>query len=377
MTHRSSLLPTVIVALSMISPVAVRGQQLEDLIPTEAPPSERPPAPLTNAFPEPADLPDALNKAVEAIRVAERRGADMMEKLQETEFYVRAAQELAPGNLRVEFISGRMNVLIGRRREALAQVRAYVKSAEGASDWEALKILGDLYLDSKYYVQAAEKYGQAFDLHPAEVSALVGLSECALARGQKGDAVSFAFQATQVNSASPEAWDAYTVATQSAGQYEDALVSSGNAITLTQTALRKNSTDTALANQLFGRLKTRMGILEVRHRISVASNEDPASQAEILLDYVHTSRARTEIARLLAFHELWAMLDNAMEELEPNPPADVVYSFVDLSLIIEQYDRADEVLRMRLAADPNDARAADLLQQIQAAQAAIEPPKNP
>lgn len=357
---------TVIIA---VWPCGVRAQELEVPLPTEEQPAENPPTPAEEAYPAPADLEDALDRATEAIREAERGGADMQAKLKEAEHYVVAALGLDPANLRAEFINGRMNMLIGRARDAFSQVSSYASSPEGAKDWEAFKIWGDLLLQGTYYVQAEAKYKQARELNPNEASIYIGLAECASNRGRRLDAITYAQRAQQLDPSSADGYDAYAGALQAQGMLEEAREAVRAAIGLTQTALRDQPADTALLFKLYARYGSLQSILQTLVQEGRRAGADPSLYTEHVLEYVETVLAKTEIGRLLAVHQVWIALEGTIASGESSPPPELVYKLAELSLVIRQYDRAVELLEEVLAADATDAKARALLEELRAAAA--------
>ena len=271
------LIQASLMVLVAVWPCGVRAQEPDVPFPTEEQPAENPPTPAEDAYPAPADLKDALDRATEAIREAERGGPDMQAKLQEAEHYVVAALGLDAANLRADFINGRMNMLIGRSRDAFGQVSSYASSPEGAKDWEAFKILGDLLLQGTYYVQAEAKYKQALELNPNEASIYIGLAECARNRGRRLDAITYAQQAQQLDPSSAEAYDAYAEALQAQGMLEEAREAVRASIGLTQTALRDRPTDTALLSKLYTRYGSLQNILQTRVQEGKRAGADPTA----------------------------------------------------------------------------------------------------
>jgi tetratricopeptide (TPR) repeat protein len=348
-------------------PSGIRAQELEveDVPPIEEEPVERPPDPAADAFPAPADLKDALDRATEAVRAAEERGPDAAQKLQEAVFYVSAAQKYDANNSRASFLNGRMNILIGRPRDAFGQISQYAGSAEGMVDWEALRVLADLYLQSKYYVQAEAKYEQALELNPNEVSIYIGRSRCALSRGRKAEAIDYAYKATQLAPSSTKAWDVYISATHDAGMLEDAAKATQNVIALTQMALRDNPTDAVLLRQLYDRYAARQGVVQSMLQKTVGVGGDLRARVNLTLDYFETAMARTELARLLSFRQMWHTLSAALEAVEPTLPVELVYKFAEISLLTDQSEQAIEVLGKLLTIDPTDTRAAELLLKLE------------
>ncbi|HUU85844.1 MAG TPA: hypothetical protein VM243_20290 [Phycisphaerae bacterium] len=367
MRRRHLILPLVVLAWA--GPRPAPAQQIEIPVSTEEQPAERPPDAAEGAFPAPADLKDALDRATAAVRAAEERGPDAGDKLQEAEFYVQTALSMEPANPRAEFLNGRMNILIGRSRDAYTQISNYAAS-DGSADWEAFKVLGDLHLQGKYYVLAEAKYKQALELNPTNVSVLIGLAQCANARAKRAEAIEYATRALRLDNTSAEAYDAYAAAQSAQGNLEEARQAIRAAIALTQTAMRERPDDVALLTKLYTRFGTLQKNLDSLRLQASAPGSDPNMLAERTLEFVETVQARTEVARVLAMRQLTDLLERAIKQDKSGPPPKLVYKLAQLALITEQHEPAIELLEEVLAVDGADARALELLDELRAAAAA-------
>jgi len=323
-------------------------------------------------FKTPADLDEALRLALEAVRQAEKRGSDFQEKLKEASFYTQAAYQFDPRNrnAKAKFISARMNILVGRSRDAFSQINEYVRSPEGEADpelWEAFRILGDLYFEGGYYVQAETKYTKAKDLNPTDAKIHIGRCRCALKRGGKPrEAIGFAQAAIQNDPALPEAHDVYAEALFRNQLLDQARQAIRDAIDRTRTRLRDNPGDTALLAGLVARYQFHQQILKtVIHR-------DPTA-AQAYRDLAQVALEQADIQRMQVMHEVLAILEQGIAATEPNTPSALVHDYAGMLAGVGQLDQAVAALEKQLAVDPADATTQEMLARLKAAGTGDQP----
>ena len=96
--------------------------------------------------------------------------------------------ELDPLNAKAQFLMGRLSLLAGRPREALAYIEAYIGDDQGRNDWLAHKLMGDLYVIS-YPKLATSQYRRAIELAAQEPDSHAGLAEAYLKLNKPEDAI--------------------------------------------------------------------------------------------------------------------------------------------------------------------------------------------
>ena len=320
-------------------------------------------------FKTPADLDEALRLALEAVRQAEKRGSDFEEKLKEANFYTQAAIQNDPGNAKARFISARLNILVGRSRDAFSQINEYVRSPEGEADpelWEAFRILGDLYFEGGYYVLAEAKYKKAERLNPTDAGIHIGLCRCALKRGRPGEAIGFAQAAIQDDPALPEARDAYAEALFRNQDLDQARQAIRDAIDRTRTRLRDNPSDTALLAGLVARYQFHQQVLK-----AVIQRDPTAAQAYRDLAQVALEHADTR--RMQVMHQVLAILEQGIAATEPNTPSALVHDYAGVLAGLGRLDQAVAALEKQLVVDPANTTTQEMLARLKAARTGNQP----
>lgn len=310
-------------------------------------------------YPPAANLDEALRMALEAIREVEKDSIGSKDMLAKADFYTQEAFRFDPTNRKAEYITGRMNRLIGRSRDAFSQVSKYVRSPEGSVDWEAIKILGDMHYAGRYYVQAEGKYRRAAKLAPDEPSIYVGWSRNCIKRGQRNEAVDFARKAAKLD---PTDVDAYTVlaeALQKANRYAEAVDASKAALRQLQGRLNDNPGDLQLLMLVSYRHKALQEILRG------LMNKSPTT-ASAYTDYVHSLMESSRIDRIIKTHEMRKATANGIEATQPDTPPELIQQFVQFSLSLNQQDDAIEVLEAYLEQKPGDPTILQAIEKLRA-----------
>lgn len=312
---------------------------------------------------EPArDLEEALRLALEAVREVEAESFGSREKLLRADFYQQEAVRFDPSNRKAEYIAGRMNRLIGRSRDAFSQVSDYVRSAEGSVDWEAWKILGDLHLSGKYYVQAEGKYRRAAELSPDEASIYVGWARNCMKRGKRDEAVEKARLAVKLDPTKIDGQTVLAEALEKVNRLDESAKASQDAIGQLIGELQGHPGDL----QLLLLVQSQHVALQETLRGLMRKNPETASA---YTDYIQSIMDSTEIDRSIKMHEMRAAAVNGIEATQPNTPPQLIEELVKIALALNQPTEAIEVLEAYLEQDPGDATALAGLDKLRAASA--------
>ena len=324
--------------------------------------AEAPAGDEDSQFEEPANLADALERSLAAVREAEEGGPQAQEKLKEARFYSQTARRLDPANAKAEYIFGRMNILIGRSRDAFSQINKYVQTPEGANDWEAFRVLGQLYFASGYYEQAQAKFARAAELNSQDEKTLLGLSKTATKLGRRLQAVDAARIAVKQNPSSADAQVVLAEALAGVELLDQAKMAVEAAIDHTLVLLRDDpGNDTLLAK------------LNLRHQLyqqilSALIRRDPAV-AQPYLDMAQSVLAQAEVQRALTMNQVLRLLEQGITDTAPNTPAGLKYEYAGLATAVGRHDQAVTVLEELLEIDPTDDTARKMLDRIKAQQA--------
>jgi len=372
--HRLFLGATILLAAC-----CARGLAQQPGPPQPAPPPGEigAPAAEASAFPPPTDLNDALNRALNAVREAEKRDAMTPLRMQEALFYVREAFKLDQVNAKAEYISGRLNLLAGRSRDAFGQIEAYVRTPEGAKDWEAWKVLGDLHYAGQYYVLADQKYRRAVTLNPNEASIYVGLCRSAGKQARKQEAVELGARAAQLDPQSAEAREVYALALAAREQLPEATEAMKACLGLTQRELGNDLTNTSILTKLLDRYGKLLEILQAAIARRPASPAEFPEFADNLVAFTRVNLEKYELERHLRLLQLSTTIRQAIDFMAPNTPPALFHEYVTLLVHSGQTENARQVLERLLQANPEDTVSRQMLEALKAGAAPSAPRPGP
>ncbi|MCH7812583.1 MAG: tetratricopeptide repeat protein [Planctomycetes bacterium] len=313
---------------------------------------------------EPAvDLADALGRATGAIRAAEDRGIDYEDRMAEAQFYLSEALGFDSASARAEYLYGRMNVLIGRTRDAFGQIRAFLKTPEGKNDWEAFKTLGDLHYTGKYYVQAERKYERAIELNPEKASPYEGLCLALLKLGKRQKAIEAGSNAVQRDPRSAIGYEALAQALTMDAQLPEARAAILQAIEISRGRLKESVDNITLLQRIQAHYRVQQTIL------SAALLRDPRD-GPAYREYAKSIRDRADLETMVALHHALNVLKKGITETRPNIPRPLLYEYIEMLLVVHRPDQAMTVLDGVLEVRPEDTTARELRDRVLAAQAA-------
>lgn len=327
----------------------------------EASPELQAPEPVPVGTFEPAgSLTLALERALAAVRAAEKGGPDARAKFLEARFYNQEALKYDQVNLKAGFISARLNILMGQTRLAFSEVRDYTKkSAEGSVDWEAYRILGDLHFAGTYYVQAEAHYREAARLAPSEPSIFVGLSKCALKQAKRPMAVQFAQKAVQLDPRSAENLEVFSEALVENSMLPDAKTAIVRARDLTRAELQEDPSSL----QLLARLQTEHQSLQ---KIIRAQLRKDSSDGRLYLEMTESMLEAADLNRLTVLHQLQGNLQVGLEATQPKTPPELIAKYAEVSAALHKHREAIETLEKYLEKNPLDEAARQSLDMLKA-----------
>jgi len=347
------LLPRVCLLTGLVSFAVVATADAVGQAQSPAPAQEPP------SFEPARDLSDALQRATAAVREAEERGPDSVAKFKEAQFYTREAFKFDPVNAKAEFISGRLNRLINRTRDAFSQVQKYVKTPEGSVDWEGFKVLGDLHYEGKYYVQADAKYRRAAQLAPGEPSVYIAWSRCNLKLAKRELAIRYARKAVELDPTSADPYEALAEALVEDKQFDEAKAATIAAMRQTRLQLRDNPADVQLLTRLQAGHQSLQGILTSLIR-------KDATVGAYYVEYSNSVAEALEFNRLITLHRLQFSLEQGIVATQPNTPPQLIERYAEVSAAVMKNKRAVEVLEKYLQAHPLDETATKAVEKLKA-----------
>jgi len=353
------------------------GEPPKDPLDVLAPkPEEEQPATVPTVatkFPPAANLGEALTKALDAIRLAEKQGSNYDQKLAEASFYTQAALGFDQNHPKANFVAARISILLGRPREAFTKINDYAVTPDGNGDWEAFRILGDLHYAGGYYEQAITKYRRAITLNPSEARTYVGLCRALGKRGQRREALETARTAVEKDPALPEAYDVSMSALMEIDQYDLALDAARSAISHTKDKLAQDPQNLTLIQNLRQRRQNEQTILGVLLKRNI---EDPAKPAAVDLykNYVLSVLDQAEANRMLAAHQALGVLEKGLSVGRPPPAGALLDVYVDTAIHLDLRRRATQKLEEYAKADPSNSAVSKALARLKAAPGEDAPP---
>lgn len=112
--------------------------------------------------------------------------------------YVDIIRAEAPDSPWPSYLQGRVLAMTGRHFDAITLLREFLETREGRNDWQAYRVLGDLFV-REYPQLARSQYQSAQRLKPDEPTVLYGLSLCAYHLGNVSEATDLARRAAEAD----------------------------------------------------------------------------------------------------------------------------------------------------------------------------------
>ncbi len=306
---------------------------------------------------------DALDRAIIDIRIAETRGDGWTEAFERSKGAVAHALERDPESLRGRFYRSRLLILADREREARSALEAWVKSRDGANDWEGFLILGQQYAEGQFYKLAKPMFRKALDLNPRDARILVGLAQCSMNLVQRAEAVQWAREAVKVMRAGVTS-DAYLLLGQALfanKQLTDAERSAQYAVDLDKANIRRHGPDVgrlqSLDRSLSQLLATRQAILQ--------QNPD---RTDLYLEVSKLVQARADVAYRVSANQALAIAYAPITQAKSTPSEEHVLHVVKLLIQLDRLtDAAALLTRMLEQLYPNSTEGKMLMERLQTA----------
>ncbi len=326
-----------------------------------------PAPPPSEKYPPAANLEEALQLALDAVRQAEDESNSeevRQEKVSECAHYTTAAADFDRDNLKAEYINGRLNILINRDRDAFSQIRKYVESPVGEGDAEAWRILGGLFLDGGYPPMAEAKYRRALKLNPADPLIYLGLAKASNLQSRFQEGAGHVQRAIRLDPSSSEAYQVLATAMVGLKDYREAKRAMREAVARSRGKVSTDTTNTVELTRLLGYYRQSLAVLR---SLIVEAPKDPDKFAEFgqdVLDYSQVTQLQLDVERVLAIHALVDQIRWALEETNSQVQPTLVYECARLCMLAGRSDDAVEALEGLLAIDPQDATAIQMLEDI-------------
>ena len=299
----------------------------------------------------------ALADALKLIEGAEEGGPDIAEAVKEATRLANYVLRQDPLNVRAEYVLGRVAILAGRPRDALARIEKYVNDPIGQSDWKAWKLLGDIYVVS-YPKHAESQYKRAVALKGTEPEVLIGLAKAQLARKLADEAVENAEKAIRYDDQSkPKYRTVLAEALLAAKRYDEAINAARQAVQLSEERARNSPGE-----------EQRLAELSERYRLLGKCLDTAVTlfpeQASYVIQLSQAIQDQADLERLMAYHYALSIIKNAVEQAGQNPALELLWEQVRLSRMTGRDTEAVEVLNRILEAEPGNTAALEALEAL-------------
>lgn len=278
------------------------------------------------------------------------------EGLEAIEDRLTALAALDPNTSWLLYLGARVSALRGRYADAASQLDKFVQTPEGRNEWNAYKILGDLFAET-FPRLAKANYEKAAALKPGESNLLMGLSGCAAKLGYRDEALDYARRAVVADSArtaTPVAHLARILLR--AGRLEEAAQEAARALALAEKDQRSRPGQRQAVQEVHAQRELLVAILTSRSRQAPKD----ADVYEQLADAVEEQAAA--VVQLARFEAL-AILERGMENTAPNPPVSLVEQLAVLLVELGRTEEATVRFQQLLTADPDNVLAREWFRQ--------------
>lgn len=261
----------------------------------------------------------------------------------------------APDHPRLAYLKARSLAFAGRNGDAVTHIRRFLESREGRNDWQAHRLLGDLFAD-EFPQLSRSAYAKALELNPGAPSVLFGLSRCAHKLGQLEEAVSLARRAVE---ARPDTrYYAHLARLYVARrQWPEARQAVLAAVDHARRALRDQPGRRTAVADLDAQLRLLTDVLQVRLGDVAPTSDDYLELAAAMAD-------RAANANLLAHFDRVSVLAQAVRRFQPDVPVALREQYGTALVDVGRRREAADEFAAILQADPANAVAAYWLERL-------------
>lgn len=311
---------------------------------------------------------EALRAAQETLdRLEEADGeAAVRALLDEVSRHMAALQASDPDHPRLPYLFARIYQVTGRNGDAIDQLRKFVQTREGRNEWRAYRMLGDLFVE-EFPRLAKANYEQAAALKAGEPSVLYGLSLSAIGVGRQEEALRLARQAVESDDEGTVAYVSHVARILLSQQvWDEAERTAQSSLELARRAMRDNPSRSDPIQAVDAQYALLMEIVQSRLAANPQSAEptdvDAIEIAGLHLRLAGFVRERMRLASILSQHQVLGVLEAGVRRTSPDTPVDLLEAYALALADVGRPDDAFDTFQRILAANPQNARAAEWLQ---------------
>jgi len=258
------------------------------------------------------------------------------------------------------YLYGRALTVMGRRGDARDQLRKFIETREGRSEWRAHRVLADLLLD-EFPRLAKSYYDKAAALKQNEPSVLLGLSLCAGKLAEHAQAVTYAQRAVAAVGRGNLLYVSQLARSLMAERrWPEAQKEADAALELALAAMRSR------AGQ-----RTPLLAVDEQYRLAIEIAQERSNQSpEAGEHYVRLAdlmRKREQIRVILALHDILGLVEAGVRNAGAKAPAQLLEQYAVLLAEVGRNDEARARFEELLQKDPSNAAAKDWLGRLPAA----------
>lgn len=315
---------------------------------------DAPPTPPDKANPQ--ALHDAA--AAELVRLealdAEEIDATALELLNK---HMAALQTADPSHVRLSYLFARAYAISGRPKDAIEQLRRFVETREGRTEWEAHRRLGDLFVD-EFPQLARASYHRAAELKAGEPSILLGLSNCAYKLGQLEEAIRLAREAADADGRKTVRVVSHVARMLIAKQeWTDADRHAALATELAAAQVTSQPGRRADLRVLDAQYKLTVELLQARIADRSAGPDDFTRLAALY-------RRRNELAAQLNLHECIRILEVGIKSMGDSPSTKLLEEYAAMLAEVGRTVDAVAAYERLLMVDPQNVRALEGIKKL-------------
>lgn len=271
--------------------------------------------------------------------------------------HLAALQTSDPSHARLTYLFARAYALSGRTKDAIEQLRRFLETREGRTDWEAHRRLADLFVD-EFPQLAKASYTRAADLKAGEPTVLLGLSNCTYKLGRLDDAVTIAKEAAEADGRKTVRVVSHLARMLIAKQnWPEADRAATAAMELAEAQVKAHPGQRAALRVMDAQCKLTVDLLQAR----IA---DRSAGAEDFLRLAGLFRKRNELAATLNLHECLRILEAGVNASGDAPSPKLLSEYAGMLAEVGRNDDAIAAYEKVLALDPQNATAAEQIKKL-------------
>lgn len=263
-----------------------------------------------------------------------------------------------PDDASLLFLNGWRHALTGRSNDAHDQLRRFVETPAGRTEWRAFRLLGDLFV-TEYPRLAQSNYDKAAALNPTAPSVLFGRSLCAAKLGAASSAIALAREALSGDEGNTIRYRSHLATLlRAGGQYDEAQEQAERALAMAVAQANASPQAAGVLSTIDRQYQSLISIVQARMN---RSKNKSADDFIMLADYLGR---RGQLAGRVANRDALRVLKTGIDEAEPTPPAALLEAY---GVALGKHGRtqdAIEVFERLLEVAPGSAVATDWLSRL-------------